>query len=184
MRSNAIRIGVVGAVACMALWGGSGIALAGGGCHIPPTTGRGDRVDIADLCFDATVLYVQPGTDVTWTNRDAMTHVVVGVGDSWGDPEISLMQGDTVSYRFDQDGVYPYSCLIHPGMVGAIVVGDGVGTDPAGVVPVTTTQVSPPVAEGGAVNGILAWITAAALLLAGVSVVYTIADRRKRTVAG
>jgi hypothetical protein len=94
------------------------------------------------------------------------------------------MQGETVSYRFDQDGVYPYSCLIHPGMVGAIVVGDGVGTDPAGVVPVTTTQVSPPVAEGGAVNGILAWITAAALLLAGVSVVYTIADRRKRTVAG
>ena len=52
-----------------------------------------------------------------------MTHVVVGVGDSWGDPGISLMQGDTVSYRFDQDGVYPVRLLIHPGMVGAIVVG-------------------------------------------------------------
>jgi len=186
MRSNAIRIGVIGAVACMALWGGSGVASAGGGCHIPPSTGRGDSVDIADLCFDATVLYVEPGTDVTWTNRDAMTHVVVGVGDTWGDPEISLMQGDTVRYRFDQGGVYPYSCLIHPGMVGAIVVGDGVGTDLAGVVPVTTQQVAAPLARDGAVNGILVWITAAALLLAGVSVVFAIAarNRRKGAVAG
>ena len=35
MRSNAIRIGIIGAVAWMVLWGGSGIAVAGGGCHIP-----------------------------------------------------------------------------------------------------------------------------------------------------
>ena len=98
-------------------------------------------------------------------------------------------------YRFDQDGVYPYSCLIHPGMVGAIVVGDGVGTDLAGVVPVTTTEdgnaastaIDPaPVARDGAVNGILVWITAAALLLAGASVVFAIAarNRRKGAVAG
>jgi plastocyanin len=195
MRSNAIRIGIIGSVACMALWGGSGIAWAGGGCHIPPTTGRGDSVDITDLCFDATVLYVEPGTDVTWTNRDAMTHVVVGVGDSWGDPGISLMQGDTVRYRFDQDGVYPYSCLIHPGMVGAIVVGDGVGTDLAGVVPVTTTENSDaastavdhaPVVEDGTLNGIFVWIAGAALLLAGLGGGFAIAgrSRRKGAVAG
>ncbi len=194
MRSNAIRIGVIGAVACMVLWGGSGVASAGGGCHIPPATGRGDSVDIADLCFVATVLYVQPGTDVTWTNRDAMTHVVVGVGDTWGDPEISLMQGDTVRYRFDRDGVYPYSCLIHPGMVGAIVVGDGVGTDLAGVVPgaataagdSASTEVAAPVIEDGTVGGILVWIAGAALLLAGLGGGFAIAtrSRRKGAVAG
>jgi copper binding plastocyanin/azurin family protein len=141
------------------------------------------------------VLYVEPGTDVTWTNRDAMTHVVVGVGDSWGDPGISLMQGDTVRYRFDQDGVYPYSCLIHPGMVGAIVVGDGVGTDLAGVVPVTTTENSDaastavdhaPVVEDGTLNGIFVWIAGAALLLAGLGGGFAIAgrSRRKGAVAG
>jgi plastocyanin len=197
MRSNAIRIGIIGAVACMVLWGGSGIASAGGGCHIPPTTRRGDSVDIADLCFDATVLYVEPGTDVTWTNRDAMSHVVVGVGDSWGDPGISLLQGDTVSYRFDRDGVYPYSCLIHPGMVGAIVVGDGVGTDLAGVVPVAasedstaaaSTSVDPaPIVKDEAVNVILVWIAGAALLLAGLGGGFAIAARsrrRARAVAG
>ena len=189
MRSNAIRIGIIGAVACMALWGGSGIAWAGGGCHIPPTTGRGDSVDIAALCFDATVLYVEPGTDVTWTNRDAMTHVVVGVGDSWGDPGISLIQGDTVSYRFDQDGVYPYSCLIHPGMVGAIVVGDGVGTDPAGVVPVTTENSNAAstavdraaVVKDQTISGIFLWIAGAALLLAGLGGGFAIAARSRRT---
>ena len=167
MRHNAIRIGIVGAVACMALWGGSGIAWAGGGCHIPPTTGRGDSVDITDLCFDATVLHVEPGTEVTWTNRDAMTHVVVGRRRLVGRSGISLLQGDTVRYRFDEDGVYPYSCLIHPGMVGAIVVGDGVGTHLAGVVPVAasedgtaaSTSVDPaPVVKDGAVNVILVWI--------------------------
>jgi plastocyanin len=195
MRSNAIRIGIIGAVASMALWGGSGLAWAGGGCHIPPTTGRGNSVDIADLCFDATVLYVEPGTDVTWTNHDAMTHVVVGVGDSWGDPGISLMQGDTVRYRFDQDGVYPYSCLIHPGMVGAIVVGDGVGTDLAGVVPVATsgdndaasTSVdAASVGKDGAVNVILVWIAGAALLIAGLCGALAIVERnrRKGAVAG
>lgn len=194
MRSNAIRVGIIGAVACVALWVANGIASAGGGCHIPPTIGRGDSVDIADLCFDATVLYVEPGTDVTWTNRDAMTHVVVGVGDSWGDPEISLSKGDTVRYRFDQDGVYPYSCLIHPGMVGAIVVGDGVGTDPGGVVPVAasedtaaSTLVDPaPVVKDGAVNAILVWIAGAALLVAGLCVAVAIAgrSRRKGAVAG
>ncbi len=193
MRSHAIRIGIIGAVACMVLWGGSGVASAGGGCHIPPTTRRGDSVDIADLCFDATVLYVEPGADVTWTNRDAMTHVVVGVGDSWGDPGISLLQGDTVSYRFDRDGVYPYSCLLHPGMVGAIVVGDGVGTDLAGVVPVAATEdgnvattATAPVAKDGAVTGIFAWIAGAALLLAGLGAAFAIAarNRRKGAVAG
>jgi len=76
------------------------IAWAGGGCHIPPTTGRGDSVDITDLCFDATVLYVEPGTDVTWTNRDAMTHVVVGVGDcSQTDPPRVSQRAHHVEYH-------------------------------------------------------------------------------------
>ena len=123
-----------------------------------------------------------------------MTHVVVGVGDSWGDPGISLVQGDTVRYRFDQDGVYPYSCLIHPGMVGAIVVGDGVGTDLSGVVPGTaaaagdsaSTAVTTPVVKDGAVNVFLVWVTGAALLVAGLCGAFAIVarNRRKGAVAG
>jgi plastocyanin len=197
MRFQAIRIGVVAALAAATLWGGSGVASAGGGCmHATgPTTGRGDAVDLSDMCFVATVLYVERGTDITWTNRDSMGHDVVGVGGMWGDPDLTLYQGDTVSYRFDEDGVFPYACWIHPGMIGAIVVGDGVGTDPAGVVPGTVTEVGGPtsteaesarVVQGGNVDSIIIWIAGALVVLAGLAGAFTIGmrSRRKGAVAG
>jgi plastocyanin len=190
MRSHAIRIGVVAAIASAALWGGIGVASAGGGCHATGTTvGKGNTVDLSEMCFDSTVLYVEPGTDVTWTNRDAMGHNVVGVADTWGDPGLTLFEGDTVSYRFDEDGVFPYACWIHPGMIGAIVVGDGVGTDLAGVVPGTATEAgdststeagSVPVVRDNGVGPIVIWVVGAALLLAGLAGAFAIAARSRR----
>jgi hypothetical protein len=35
-----------------------------------------------------------------------------------------MREGGSVSYSFDEAGVYPYVCTWHPGMVGAVVVGD------------------------------------------------------------
>ena len=93
MRHNAIRIGIIGAVAAWRCGEGAASPRPAEGVTSLRPPADGDSVDIADLCFDATVLYVEPGTEVTWTNRDAMTHDVVGVGDSWGDPGISLLQG-------------------------------------------------------------------------------------------
>jgi plastocyanin len=196
MSIRAIRIGIVAAVAGAALWTGGGVASAGGGCHQAPTASRGTTVDVTDLCFVSTVLYVKSGADVTWTNRDSMTHVVVGVGDMWGDPNISLLRGDTVSYRFDQDGVYPYSCLIHPGMVGAIVVGDGVGTDLTSVVPATTTDAGGAASTEGVsaravgdsnVDPGIIWIVGAFLMVTGLAGGFGIAvarSRRRGTVVG
>ncbi|MEO8425399.1 MAG: plastocyanin/azurin family copper-binding protein [Actinomycetota bacterium] len=194
MRSHAIKIGVVAAVASATLWGGSGIASAGGGCHASGmTTGRGTTVDLSDMCFDSTVLYVERGADVTWTNRDAMAHVVVGVADSWGDPGLTLYEGDTVSYRFDDDGVYPYACWIHPGMIGAIVVGDGVGSDLGAVVPVaeagdapSTQGVSAGAVQDGNVDATVIWVAGAVLLMAGLGGGFAIAarSRRKGVLAG
>ncbi|MGZ8651384.1 MAG: cupredoxin domain-containing protein [Actinomycetota bacterium] len=195
MRSHAIKIGLVAAVAGAALWGGSVVASAGGGCHAGgPTRGQGDTVELVDLCFASTVLYVEPGTDVTWTNRDATGHNVVGVAATWGDPERTLFQGDTVSYRFDDDGVYPYACWIHPGMIGAIVVGDGVGTDLGAVVPAaandtdsaSTADASAPLIEDDSVNTII-WVAGAALALValgGGAFAIAARNRRRGTVAG
>ena len=107
MRSHAIRFGVVTVIASAALWGSSGIAAAGGGCmhSTGPTTGRGDAVEMLDYCFTSTVLYVERGTDVTWTNRDDRGHNIVCVGGTWGNPDLTLNEGDTASYRFDEDGI-------------------------------------------------------------------------------
>ena len=193
MRIRAIKIGFMAAVASAALWGGSGIAVAGGGCHSAPTARHGDSVEISDMCFDATVLYVEPGTEVTWTNLDSMTHDVVGVGDTWGDPGLSLLTGDDVSYRFDADGVYPYACWIHPGMVGAIVVGDGVGSDLSAVVPGTSggdpgsaEVASSPLVQGGGDDSLGIWVVATALVLGALAGAFAVAmrNRRRTPVAG
>lgn len=118
-------------IAMLAMVTGSIFAAAsaragGGGCDERLTDGHGTKVDIKDLCFITTILRVQQGDSVTWTNRGASYHTVSGANGSWGsyDP---LYEGKSVTRRFDTNGVYPYFCLFHPGMVGAIVVGDGSG---------------------------------------------------------
>ena len=114
------------------------VAVAGGGgCHTDPTAetraarlrGKAGRA-LIDLCaFQPTVLYVEEGAEVTWVNKDPFDHTVTGANVGWGS-ERFLSQGDTITQRFDDAGVFPFYCLLHPGMVGTVVVGD---PDPADV---------------------------------------------------
>jgi plastocyanin len=132
-------------------------AHAGGGCHdgtVRDVSGTSvdNTVDLQDMCFVQTILRIKPGQSVTWKNGDQMDHMVTGAGVSWGNLE-SLRPGRTVSYRFDRAGVYPYACMIHAGMVGAVVVGNGgtpASTSSGGVIPVLT---SPSVPAAGTVTG-------------------------------
>jgi hypothetical protein len=75
-------------------------------------------------CFTPTVLYAEAGTPITWTNETAETHDVAGATVEWGNYD-DITPGQTVSYRFDKPGTYVYYCFLHPGMVGAVVIGDG-----------------------------------------------------------
>jgi plastocyanin len=100
-------------------------AKAGGGCHGGPIIdAEGSTVALRDLCFTPTVIRIQPGQKVTWRNKDETEHTVTGVGFSWGSGE-TLAPGKSVSYRFAKPGIYVYACLFHPGMVGAVVAGNG-----------------------------------------------------------
>jgi plastocyanin len=94
----------------------------GGGCHGDATSGQGDVVEIAKGCFDPTTLQVEPGDTVTFVNLDPYPHNVSAVG--WGHLD-DLNEGDSFQATFDEAGVYPFACQYHPGMTGAIVVGDG-----------------------------------------------------------
>lgn len=103
-------------------------SAAGGGCYGAgePTSGRGNKafsVPIERCMFTPTVLYIEPGTDVKWVNRDPVPHTVSGVGLSWGSHDNIELNG-TGTYTFKSEGVFPYYCLLHPSMVGAVVVGD------------------------------------------------------------
>ncbi len=100
-------------------------ASAGGYCRgVPVTDGTGTTVELKDACFTPTVLHVKPGQAITWVNRDGFAHMVIGANAAWGGYD-ELQRSDSVTYRFDAPGVYPYFCFLHIGMIGAVVVGDG-----------------------------------------------------------
>lgn len=100
-------------------------ARAGAGCHSAEILDVvGTRVDLRQACFVQTIIRVKSGQSVTWTNSDSVDHTVTGVGGSWGSYD-SLLPGKSVTYRFGRPAIYPYFCLLHPGMVGAVVVGNG-----------------------------------------------------------
>ncbi|MEX0683881.1 MAG: plastocyanin/azurin family copper-binding protein [Dehalococcoidia bacterium] len=101
-------------------------AYAGGGCHATGLSdGDASEVFLTQNCFEPAVARVQPGDTVTWVSHDATAHTVTGSRDTFGGYD-ELFDGDTYSRVFDVEGVFPYFCQLHPGMVGAIVVGDGV----------------------------------------------------------
>lgn len=104
-------------------------ATAGGFCSghegEKPTAQRGRLVRMADNCFAPTVLFVDRGTTVRFVNEDAAAHTVGGAAGSFGDIHAPIRPNASTSHTFEEDGVYPYVCLLHPGMAGAVVVGDG-----------------------------------------------------------
>lgn len=134
------------------LFSSPAMAGGGGGCGQPATDARGGSVEVSESCFVPTVLRAEPGQDITWTNRDEAPHVVAGANVAWGSFE-QFLRGQSVTYRFARAGVYPYVCSLHPGMVGAVVVGDGdspgvaAGTTPG--IGVTRLQAGPPAGLAG-----------------------------------
>jgi plastocyanin len=99
--------------------------------------------------FSPTVTYVPVGTTVTFANAGAWTHLVTGANQEWGSRDEEVPAFGTVSYTFDQAGVYPYACALHRGMVGAIVV----GADAAGGLAPSTGGAAPPAAAANTANG-------------------------------
>ena len=123
-RRGASRLLVSAAIVALAI-GPAAVARAsgGGGCGAPVTEAAGTRVDIERFCYTPTILRAPVGQPVTWTNLDTVPHMVGGANMVWGSYE-NLREGAAATYRFSEPGVYPYVCAWHPGMVGAVVVGD------------------------------------------------------------
>jgi plastocyanin len=162
MRRSILIAALVGVAALVA----PGPAIAGGGCHGEATqqdaTGKEEAtVRMVDACFSASVTTVDPGTDVTFVNEDGkgVTHNVGGT--LWGNYE-TMLPGDSYTATFDESGIYPFACSYHPGMTGAIVVGDGKGAGNG-----LTVSTTPPKLDGPAATttgGVGApWLAAAAV---------------------
>jgi plastocyanin len=86
----------------------------------PPVTGV-TQVDAKDLEFLPAAIQVPPGTEVTWRFVDGMVpHNVKGDG------FVSENQArGTFVHRFPRPGEYRYTCTLHAGMDGRVVVAAG-----------------------------------------------------------
>ena len=116
-------------------------SAGGGGCHgAPENQGTGTEVTIKN-CFSPTVLRVEPGTQVTFRNTDPYQHNVGG--QSWAVPGY-LNSSAKAEVTFAKAGTFPYACTLHPGMVGVVIVGDGVGQMGASQVQAASVRVVPP----------------------------------------
>ena len=111
-------------------------ASAGGGCHEGVTEAATDTVELVEACFTPAVVDIAPGGSVTFVNTDPFAHNVTA--NTWGHFD-DLNTGDSFTATFDEPGVYPFACTYHPGMTGAVVVGDGSGAGGA----VTTAEQAP-----------------------------------------
>ena len=66
-------------------------------------------------------VYLQPGDCVRFVNVHMIDHSAVGLEREFNSG--ILMPGSTATLRFDEPMVIPYTCGVHPPMVGVIVVG-------------------------------------------------------------
>ncbi len=99
MRSRSLKVAAVVAAAVLAVSCGSGSSGGAG----------------------ATMLAVNAGATVTWSNKDTVNHTVdsdaVRVFNSG-----NLPAGKSYSHTFTSPGTYTYHCSVHPGMTGTVVV--------------------------------------------------------------
>jgi plastocyanin len=160
------------------------VTQAGGGCHggsdTPPGDDAASVVKIDGCMFYPTIARVPVGTTVTFINSGAAPHNVTGVGGEWGSGD--LPNGARYAHGFAQPGVYPFACTLHPGMNGAIVVGDGAADAPASAqlttsAPPTDARPAAPDPIGLGVAGLAGFVIGALLVALGSRV----ASRRRTT---
>jgi predicted secreted protein with PEFG-CTERM motif len=96
-----------------------------------------------DKCYIPYEVKVAVGETVTWSNDDTAAHTVTAgsaVDGVSGEFDSSLfMAATTFSHTFEKEGTFPYFCMVHPWMEGAVMVGAGsVGNGEELMVEITT----------------------------------------------
>jgi len=184
MRLRSLALVVIGVSFALV---GSPHPASAGGCGRPASHGSGTTVAISEACFTPSLLTVDAGATVTFVNHDPIAHNVGG--QLWGHFD-DLEPNQRFQATFDQDGIYPFACTLHPGMTGAIIVGDGAGAGNGGSVQVRALDLQMPAAPPpvGTVNpaddrntGLLAILVA---LLLGLVVGVVATTYRLRSTAG
>ena len=79
-----------------------------------------------DNCFIPSTVVITAGGTVTWENTDNAAHTATsgspsdGPDDVW-DSSLMMVNG-SYSITLDDEGTYPYFCMVHPWMQGTVIV--------------------------------------------------------------
>ena len=96
--------------------------------------------------------------------------------------------GDAFTATFREPGIYPFACTYHPGMTGAIVVGDGKGVASGETITVEPFAPEPEAVERvlpqreGASSGLIALAAGLGILL-GAAITVGLGRRRRAPIA-
>lgn len=77
-----------------------------------------DRIEMHDRAFDPPVVQVPVSTTLTWAFTDGGARHNV-VGDSF---ESEVASEGTFTHTFARPGTYDYTCTLHSGMDGRVIV--------------------------------------------------------------
>jgi len=81
--------------------------------------------EISDSCYVPSVITINQGEKVTWSNEDVAFHSVTS-GEYNAPTDLfdsgHLDPGEKFSVSFDQKGGYDYFCTLHPWMKGKVLV--------------------------------------------------------------
>lgn len=95
----------------------------------------------AENWYEPPVISIKKGDTVTWVNDDQEGHTVTSGkgtgrfgwmgGEKFGEPtglfdSDRFFKGQSWSFTFDNTGLFPYYCTIHPWMEGVVFVGESI----------------------------------------------------------
>ncbi|MGC1132535.1 MAG: plastocyanin/azurin family copper-binding protein [Nitrososphaeraceae archaeon] len=79
-----------------------------------------DSTNLGDKAYQPNPIEIPVWGSVSWTNDDHIAHSVTATE---GEFDSAVMQPDEVfEYTFDKVGGFEYYCMLHPSMVGQVVV--------------------------------------------------------------
>lgn len=76
------------------------------------------EVVIANFSFVPEIITISKGTTVKWRNQDVVIHTVNS--NLFDSP--FLQNGESFDFLFSESGVYNYTCDLHAGMEGTVIV--------------------------------------------------------------
>ena len=100
-----------------------------GGMAVTVTNAPGSSTpgcETTDNCFMPSTVVITAGGTVTWENTDNAAHTATSGSPSDGpdgvwDSSLMMVNG-SYSVTLDDEGTYPYFCMVHPWMSGTIIV--------------------------------------------------------------